>query len=115
KGSLAMTVADVPKDEQHAYLHKEVIAWNTHMVWEIRRRRTERLMNVLRTIEGLPIKRSRILCIGPRNEAEILLLSLYGFPIDNIVSIDLFSYSDLIQVMDMHDLKFPADSFDIVY
>ena len=42
-------------------------------------------------------------------------MSLYGFSLENITGIDLFSYSPLIQVMDMHDLKFNDNQFDIVY
>src|SRR5439155_15257612 len=54
-------------------------------------------------------------CIGPRTEAEMLLLSLYGFPLKNMTGVDLFSYSPAIQCMDMHHLEFGDNSFDIVY
>jgi len=71
-------------------------------------------MVLLRCIDGIPAD-AKILCIGPRNEAEMLLLSLYGFPLRNVTGVDLFSYSPAIQCMDMHELKFPDGTFDIVY
>ena len=99
-----------------AHLTDKVIPYNKAKIYTIGSlERTERLMNVLRTVEGVDTKSSKLLCIGPRNEAELLLLSLYGFPLKNVTAIDLFSYTPLIKVMDMHDLKFDDDQFDIVY
>lgn len=82
--------------------------------WLFSRRRTEKLMNILRCV-GRVSSESRVLCIGPRNEAEILLLSLYGFELRNITGVDLLTYSPLIRRMDMHSLKLADDTFDIVY
>lgn len=79
------------------------------------RNRTERLINILRTIQGFSLKRSKLLCVGPRNEAEVLLLRKYGFKSKNIHSIDLFSYSPSIKVMDMNSLDFPDNYFDVYY
>jgi hypothetical protein len=79
------------------------------------RNRTESLMNVLRTIRGVDFEKARLLCVGPRNEAEVLLLRLYGFRRGNIEAIDLFSYSPRIKLMDMNDLKYPNDHFDVYY
>lgn len=91
-----------------------VRSYNRSKIWEFYRIRTEKFMNVLRCIDAVP-RNPRVLVIGPRNEAELLLLSLYGFPLRNITSVDLFSYSPLIHCMDMHKLEFPDDSFDIAY
>lgn len=91
-----------------------VTSYNRSRLWEFFRVRTEKLMAVLRCIDAVP-RDARILVIGPRNEAEILLLSLYGFELRNITGVDLFSYSPLIQLGDMHDLEFPDDTFDVVY
>ena len=88
--------------------------YNRSQMWEFYRVRTEKFMVVLRCIDAVP-RAPRILVIGPRNEAELLLLSLYGFPLRQIVAVDLFSYSPLIKCMDMHHLDFPDNSFDIVY
>jgi hypothetical protein len=79
------------------------------------RNRTERLMNVLRTSHDVDPRKARVLCVGPRNEAEVLLLRLYGFSKKNIEAIDLFSYSPTIKVMDMNELEFPDNHFDIYY
>lgn len=79
------------------------------------RNRTERLINVLRTIQGFDIQNARLLCVGPRNEAEILLLRKYGFKSQNIRAIDLFSYSPAIEIMDMNNLEFEDNYFDVYY
>ena len=79
------------------------------------RNRTERLVNVLRCIQGVDPQRARLLCVGPRNEAEVLLLELYGFRRRSIEAIDLFSYSPRIRLLDMNELDYPDDAFDIYY
>jgi len=103
------------EDSAKAHLVQKVIPHNIKNMWLINRDRTERLIIILRTIRGIDCRKSRVLCIGPRNEAEVLLLSLYGFPLRNISAIDLFSYTPLIQVMDMHNMEFDDSEFDIVY
>jgi SAM-dependent methyltransferase len=57
----------------------------------------------------------KTLVVGPRNEAELMLLSSYGFDPAKLTAIDLFSYSPAVQLMDMHELKFPDNSFDAIY
>lgn len=91
-----------------------VAGYNQSKLWEFFRVRTEKFMAILRCIDAVP-RDARILVIGPRNEAEILLLSLYGYKLTNITGIDLFSYSPRIKCMDMHALEFPGNTFDVVY
>ena len=55
----------------------------------------------------------RVLCVGCRNPFELDRFRARGF--DDVVGIDLFSQRPDILVMDMHDLSFPDDSFDVVY
>jgi SAM-dependent methyltransferase len=55
----------------------------------------------------------RVLCVGCRNTLELDRFRTHGF--DDVVGIDIFSQRDDIQVMDMHELTFPDDSFDVVY
>lgn len=89
-----------------------------HQIWQvpaIARRRTERIMRLLPSVGGLDRKAAKVLCVGPRNEAEVLLLRCYGFQGKNITAIDLFTYSPLIRLMDMHSLQFPDNSFDLIY
>ncbi len=56
---------------------------------------------------------SKVLCVGCRNVHELDAFRDAGFK--NIVGVDLFSTNPQILVMDMHDLKFDNDSFDILY
>ena len=56
----------------------------------------------------------KCLCIGPRNEAELLGLAGYGVQEENIKGLDLISYSDFVEVGDMHDIPFDNNKFDIV-
>ena len=93
----------------------KVVDHNANQTWRITRQRTERLLNVMRSIRRIEPSRARVLVIGPRNEAEILLFEAYGFALENIEAIDLFSVSPRIKEMDMHDLRYPAHNFDIVY
>jgi SAM-dependent methyltransferase len=61
------------------------------------------------------IEREKVLIIGPRNEAELFTFAANGIPIGNISSIDLFSYSPKISLMDMHSMDFGDEVFDVVY
>lgn len=61
------------------------------------------------------LKRLKILIIGPRNESELFSFASAGYLISNISAIDLFSYSPLVKIMDMHNLNFEDNYFDIVY
>ena len=54
---------------------EKVRAYNQSQMWEFYRMRTEKFMAVLRCIDRVPAN-AKVLCIGPRTEAEILLLSL---------------------------------------
>jgi SAM-dependent methyltransferase len=62
--------------------------------------------------EGQP-SHGPVLCVGCRNELELNRFRERGF--DDVVGIDIFSDSDDILVMDMHEMTFPDDSFDVVY
>src|SRR5438552_6139262 len=104
--------ADANADE---HIRTNVIPYSIRKMRGMDRMRTERLINVLRSIHDLDVEKARVLNIGPRNEAEVLLLRLYGFRSENITAVDLFSYSPQIEVMDMHELRFPNDAFDVTY
>ncbi len=56
----------------------------------------------------------KVLTVGPRTESEIFSLIAAGFAAENITGLDLISYSDFVQVGDMHAMPFDDDSFDIV-
>lgn len=93
----------------------KVVDHNYNAVWRITRQRTERLLNILSSVRGFDRRSAKMLVVGPRNEAELLLCAVHGFRLENILAIDLFSVSPMIQVMDMHDMSFADDCFDVVY
>lgn len=56
---------------------------------------------------------SVVLCIGSRNIEELDHIKSKG--VEKVIGIDIFSENPAILVMDMHHLKFPDASFDVVY
>lgn len=57
-------------------------------------------------------KKSNVLVIGPRTESDIL--KLHGLGFQNVIGLDLISYSPYIVLGDMHDIPFPDNHFDVV-
>jgi SAM-dependent methyltransferase len=55
----------------------------------------------------------RVLCVGCRNALELDRFRARGF--EDVVGIDVFSVRPDIKVMDMHEMTFADDSFDVVY
>lgn len=80
------------------------------------RARIETMACLLKSIPSIQKsqKKLRLLSIGPKNEGELLMYARYGFSWKNLIGVDLFSYSPKILAMDMHDMSFPDNSFDIV-
>jgi SAM-dependent methyltransferase len=97
------------------FVAEQVLPYNLGNINIINRGRTERIIAILRSIRGLKLHSLDTLVVGPRNEAELMLLSSYGFDATKLTAIDLFSYSPAVQLMDMHELKFPDNSFDVIY
>jgi len=64
-------------------------------------------------VEFIDPTQSDVLCIGSRNTAEIDYFRSKGAK--NVVGIDLYSEDQAILVMDMHQMTFPDDHFDIIY
>ena len=60
------------------------------------------------------LRNLKVLSVGPRAEGEIFNIFSYGFELKNIVGVDLFSYSPLIELGDMHNLQFKNGQFDVV-
>jgi hypothetical protein len=75
------------------------------------------MTNVVMGIEWIRqnVKNLDVLSIGPRSEIEIFALMGAGFSDDRVRAVDLFSYSPYVDVGDMHDLPYQANSFDIVF
>lgn len=71
---------------------------------------------ILEMLWKIAPRTSRVLSVGSCNLLEIYAFKGYGF--DDIRGIDLVPADNdpgFVQVMDMHDLKFPDNSFDILY
>tara|TARA_B100000795_G_C22758484_1_gene422545 strand:+ start:233 stop:1009 length:777 start_codon:yes stop_codon:yes gene_type:complete len=60
------------------------------------------------------LRNLKVLSIGPRAEGEIFNIFAHGFELKNIIGLDLFSYSPLIKLGDMHHLEFNDEEFDVV-
>ena len=57
--------------------------------------------------------KARVLCIGCRNTYELEYFRKSGFR--NVMGIDLYSENSDILVMDMHEMTFSDNCFDIIY
>lgn len=60
------------------------------------------------------IKNVKVLIVGPRTEYEIMWYVSRGFSEENVLGLDLFTYSDKIQIGDMHSMPFENEMFDVV-
>lgn len=86
--------------------------WNNFKLFQFSRGRIESLLYPLKSIPSFNPS-GRTLCIGPKNEGEILLLSMHGFK--DVIGIDLFSYSPKILLMDIHCMTFSDNTFDTIF
>ena len=57
---------------------------------------------------------ARILCLGPRNENELLALLGFGVKPRHLSGLDLITYSPLVTVGDLHDIPFEDNQFDVL-
>ena len=62
---------------------------------------------------SMPPRGSRVLCVGCRNAVELNEFRARGFA--DVVGIDLFSQHPDILVMDMHEMTFADESFDVIF
>ncbi|MAN80519.1 MAG: hypothetical protein CMM77_11805 [Rhodospirillaceae bacterium] len=79
--------------------------------------RPQFLIDVLPCIWPLYNRRASatVLCVGPRSENEIFMLISKGFRAENITGLDLISYSEFVDVGDMHAMPYADNSFDVVF
>lgn len=63
--------------------------------------------------EFVDFKQCNVLCIGSRDVIEVNYIRSKGAK--SVVGIDLYSTDESIYVMDMHNMTFSDNSFDIVY
>lgn len=66
-----------------------------------------------RLIERVDISNLKVLCIGCRSVEEINYFRSVG--VKEVLGIDLFSESEKIIIMDMHNMTFEDNSFDIIF
>jgi SAM-dependent methyltransferase len=71
-----------------------------------------RLIRPLSVIDGIDKRRAKVLSIGCRYETELLYLLGYGFR--QVRGLDMISYSPWVDLGNMHALRYPADSWDVV-
>ncbi len=77
-------------------------------------KKVELLIHPLKAIDFVDFSKFKVLSIGPRVESELMTIRSMGFKWKNIKAIDLHSYSNLIELGDMHDMKYEDNSFDVV-
>ena len=80
------------------------------------KRETDPGVGALRLIDAVAEQRppgGSVLCVGCRNTLELDRFHERGF--GDVVGIDVFSQRGDILVMDMHEMTFADDSFDVVY
>ena len=75
--------------------------------------RSTMLIRPLASLEVLSSS-SRILCVGPRTEGELLNVVAHGFSRRSVRGLDLISYSPWVDLGDMHAMPYPDDSWDVV-
>ncbi len=93
---------------------KETIQHNMSSLKDFSNCRIELLIRPLSVIESVREAKS-VLLIGPRNENDLLIASTYlDLPLDCVRGLDLISYSNLIDLGDMHQMPYEDNSFDVV-
>jgi len=75
--------------------------------------RMDRIIKPLSIIETLNSK-SKLLIIGPRNEGDLLCLMGHGFDKKHLRGLDLITYSPMIELGDMHQMKYEDNTWDAV-
>ena len=70
-------------------------------------------VTLINSVAGAQPGGEKVLCVGCRNALELDRFRARGFP--DVIGIDVFSQRDDILAMDMHEMTFRDDSFDIVY
>jgi SAM-dependent methyltransferase len=70
-------------------------------------------VRLINTVAEAQPRRGAVLCVGCRNALELDRFRAHGF--EDVVGIDVFSQREDILVMDMHEMTFSDNSFDVVY
>jgi SAM-dependent methyltransferase len=70
-------------------------------------------LKLINTVAEAQSSGGAVLCVGCRNALELDRFRQRGF--EDVVGIDVFSQREDILVMDMHEMTFSDNSFDVVY
>ncbi len=60
------------------------------------------------------VRNEKLLIVGPRNSSELFMAWTYGYSWRNICGIDLYSTHPKISVMNMEEMTYENDVFDVV-
>lgn len=96
---------------------KDVIEYNLGMLQSTEvLARPSKLVDPLMSIDLVGLRRAylKVLTVGPRTEAEIFALLAAGFSPANVRGLDLFSYSEFVDVGDMHEMPYADRAFDVI-
>ena len=77
-------------------------------------KKVELLIYPLKAIDFVNFEEFKVLSIGPRVESELMTIRSMGFKWKNIKAIDNHKYSNLVELGDMHNIKYEDNSFDVV-
>lgn len=73
-----------------------------------------RIRNLVQMVaQVVDIKNKKVLCVGARSIYEIETFKSFGAK--EVIGIDLFSETPEIKIMDMHNMDFEDNSFDILF
>ena len=76
--------------------------------------KTKQISFPLMSIDYLNFERDKVLSVGPRNEGELFQIRSMGFKWQNIYGIDLLSYSNLVNLGDIHKSKYMDNFFNVI-
>jgi len=96
----------------------ETVAWNKAQLLDgAAANRPRILINALMSIDYIESRPHilDVLCVGPRLETELFLFAARGFDLERVRGLDVMSYSDYIDLGDMHAMPYDDNSFDIVF
>ena len=106
-------------DQESAHLGRNTLKHNSSNVIHsiFKHERVHHIVRPLLAIDEINHRLPflKVLSVGPRSEAELLLYAGYGFTWKNLRGLDLFSYSPMIDVGDMHDMPYEDNSFDVIF
>jgi hypothetical protein len=77
-------------------------------------KKTKSLISQMESLDFINKENAKILSIGPRNEGELYLIRSFGYKWSNIFAIDLQTYTNKIELNDMHNINYEDNFFDII-